>query len=281
MDWSRLPSLVTEKIIKTAVEREYADNGGNSWDELTSLTEFMMITHNYARVCRNWELAVFNSKALFREEKAKPEWTMGKCTLGIDADPDFQLVEDAKRRQMISEGYMALASGLILYMKDREQNYETLRLIRDFADDSTVEYFRLKALREYESGHFDTFIDILNKSKRASRVYIEFMLGSNREAKLSWDTLMQIIQVNTVQHVKIEICLANGDFNWSFIKDTDISTIEIDEIEKIEFVVLDNLGFLNNYKYCFTCEKLNKNNIADFVSDFYGECKLYILENYV
>ena len=232
----------------------------------------MMIIHKYAQVCPNWESVIFKSNQLFREDSTKlSEWSMGKCTIGIDADPDFQCIEDAKRRQMLTEGYMSKASGLILYMKDKEQNYKTLRLIRQFADHSTIEYFRLKALREYESGHFEIFIDILKKSKRTSRVHTEFMLCSNREAKLSWDTLIQIIQVDTVKNLRLEIGLAMGNFNWSFIKDTDTSTIRMDQIEKIEFLIFDNLGFLNKYKYCFTQTQLNQNNIDDFISDFYGK----------
>ena len=104
----------------------------------------------------------------------QPKWA-GNYRIDIELDdPDwYDEPTEQQLRQMIKDGYLELTTHLTLYGLEGNYDADTLHLIREYADRSSIEAYTVHAYAEQgcrSAENFALFIEVLKESKKVERV---------------------------------------------------------------------------------------------------------------
>ena len=158
-DWAGMPHELIEKIIGHAIDAEH-EHG------------LMFKLHRagcYARVCRGWKAAVFNSTRRFKQ-KYTPY-------LSLDARSQYDGTIDPE--QLIKEGFLSLISQL--------QFSDTCPLPRGigkYAHGSSIENFEVVSLNQQSADDGHGLISLLHLSKKAQSFDIGGEVKSQKDVEL-------------------------------------------------------------------------------------------------
>ena len=275
MNWSNLPYHITEKIIKYAAEKDEE----SLW---------LMKLNKYGQVCRGWKEVIFQSKILFDNEKKTNESDFDSkraMRIALKTSQGFfykkwalyKVPTGQQLRQMIKDGYLELTTHITLYGFEGDRDDETLQLIREHADTSSIKSYTVHAWNEDEdcrsAENFSLFIEVLKESKNAECVCFAMDITSRPDFKIFWDTLVAVLQIESVKKIRFNI-KSLFTVRRAASDDDDLigvyPDVLLNHIDKVEVdLKLDN-GFILITEETFTYGQSDELKMSDFARKFNG-----------
>ena len=237
----------------------------------TVVNTWMFIVYKYGCVCTSWRAVIFSSRLLFDKkiDDFEPFWEIDekkKRVMGTFPRMNNDQAVHSKLRSLIKDGYMQLVNEMHLTLSKNEY-MEILRLARDYAAESSVQYYFAHARGPLSADAFLCFIELLDKSANVTRVDIWMNLYNQEDAMIAWTTLIAIIKIQKIKNVgfRINCRYTYEDINMNFLKEYSIDATYISHIEKIDVYTDDRY-----LKY----DQTDECTLSDFSNKFLGKKKL-------
>ena len=182
---------------------------------------------------------------------------------------------------MIKDGYLELTTHLTLYGLEGDYDADTLHLIREYADRSSIEAYTVYAYAEQgcrSAENVSLFIEVLKESKKAERVRFIMNITSRPDFKIFWDTFVAVLQIETIKKVRFDITSYSAYFpDMELIGvNPDLLIRHIDKIE-VNFELkrdIDPMTYAIIANDLFTYDQSDELKISDFAKKFKGTCSI-------
>ena len=231
----------------------------------------MFIVYKYGCVCTSWRAVIFSSRLLFDKkiDDFEPFWEIDekkKRVMGTFPRMNNDQAVYSKLRSLIKDGYMQLVNEMHLTLSKNEY-MEILRLARDHAAESSVQYYFAHARGPLSGDAFLCFIELLEKGKNVTRVDVWMNLYNQEDVMIAKTTLIATLQIQKIKNVgfRINCRYTYEDINMNFLKERSINATDISHIEKIDIYTDDRY-----LKY----DQTDECTLSDFNKKFLGKKKL-------
>ena len=166
---------------------------------------------------------------------------------------------------MIKDGYLELTTHLKLSDSGKENDAETLHLLREFSAKSSIKSLTFYSMRYGENANnFSIFVEVLKKNKKAERVHFE-MDAIPGCFKIFWDTLVAVLLIKRIRYVRFNII-----GSWVLDSDdiemiSDHPDVMLDHIDKIELKLDDDAIF-----HFYQSDELKMSDVAKTFQGVYS-----------